>query len=63
MKWYVALVVSALQAYVCVSKRIVSLSPQYGTLPYSKQKEIADDLERTPGEIIKKLEDTRNALL
>jgi hypothetical protein len=45
---------------VCV---VCFFGVQYGTLPYSKQKEIADDLERTPGEIIKKLEDTRNALL
>jgi splicing factor 3B subunit 3 len=39
------------------------LCERYGSMPYSKQKEIADDLNRSPSELMKKLEDTRNALL
>ncbi len=29
----------------------------------AKQKQIADELERTPGEVAKKLEDMRNRLM
>lgn len=36
---------------------------RYGAMPYSKQKELADDLNRTPAEVLKKLEETRNLLL
>jgi splicing factor 3B subunit 3 len=36
------------------------LCEQYSQLPAAKQKSIADELERTPGEILKKLEDIRN---
>mmetsp|Transcript_25467 Transcript_25467/g.37560 ORF Transcript_25467/g.37560 Transcript_25467/m.37560 type:complete len:1258 (-) Transcript_25467:112-3885(-) len=39
------------------------LCEQYGRMPPSKQKEIADDLNRTPPEMMKKLEETRNSLL
>lgn len=39
------------------------LCERYGCMPYAKQKELADDLSRTPSEIMKKLEDTRNILL
>jgi splicing factor 3B subunit 3 len=39
------------------------LCERYGCIPYNKQKELADDLNRTPAELMKKLEETRNALL
>eukprot|EP01041_Mallomonas_annulata_P001015 gene1015-1991_t len=39
------------------------LCERYSALSYAKQKELADDVDRTPTEIMKKLEDTRNALL
>ena len=35
----------------------------FSTLPFEKQQSIAGDLDRTPGEVLKKLEDTRNKLL
>ena len=35
----------------------------YGSLPAPKQKELAEDVDRSPAEITKKLEDTRNLLL
>ena len=38
------------------------LCEQYSQLPAQKQKQIADDLERTPGEVLKKLEDIRNQI-
>ena len=39
------------------------LCERYGSMPASKQKELAEDLNRTPTEMMKKLEDTRNSLL
>lgn len=39
------------------------LCERYGSMPLSKQKELAEDLNRTPTEMMKKLEDTRNSLL
>ena len=39
------------------------LCEQYARMPASKQEEIADSLNRTPTEIMKKLEETRNSLL
>lgn len=39
------------------------LCERYGAMPYAKQKELADDLNRTPAEVLKKLEETRNMLL
>lgn len=39
------------------------LCERYSSMPASKQKELADDLNRTPTEMMKKLEDTRNSLL
>jgi splicing factor 3B subunit 3 len=36
------------------------LCEQYSQLPLAKQKAIAEELERTPGEVLKKLEDIRN---
>jgi splicing factor 3B subunit 3 len=38
------------------------LCERYGTMPYAKQKELADDVDRTPAEIMKKLEETRNIM-
>ena len=38
------------------------LCERFGSLSYAKQKEFADDVDRTPLEILKKLEDTRNIL-
>ena len=38
------------------------LCEQYSQLPAQKQKQIAEDLERSPGEVLKKLEDIRNQI-
>ena len=38
------------------------LCEQYSQLPAAKQKHIADELERSPGEVLKKLEDIRNQI-
>lgn len=39
------------------------LCEQYPTLPPDMQRKIADELDRTPGEILKKLEDIRNKII
>ncbi|KAJ0981090.1 hypothetical protein J5N97_009345 [Dioscorea zingiberensis] len=39
------------------------LCEQYPTLPPDMQRKIADELDRTPGEILKKLEDVRNKII
>ncbi|KAF5187930.1 Splicing factor 3b subunit [Thalictrum thalictroides] len=39
------------------------LCEQFPTLPADLQKKIADELDRTPGEILKKLEDVRNRII
>ncbi len=39
------------------------LCDQYATLSLEKQKSIGADLDRTPNEILKKMEDIRNRLL
>ena len=39
------------------------LCEQFSSLPYEKQKLVASGLDRTVGEVVKKLEDTRNRLL
>jgi len=39
------------------------LCEQFVSLPTDKQKSIASELDRTPAEIIKKLEDMRNRML
>lgn len=39
------------------------LCEQYPTLTAELQRKIADDLDRTPGEILKKLEDIRNRII
>lgn len=39
------------------------LCEQYAQLPPEKQRSIAEELDRTPGEVLKKLEDIRNKLL
>jgi splicing factor 3B subunit 3 len=38
------------------------LCERYVHLPYAKQKEYADDVDRTPAEMVKKLEETRNIM-
>lgn len=38
------------------------LCEQFSQLPAQKQKQIAEDLERSPGEVLKKLEDLRNQI-
>jgi splicing factor 3B subunit 3 len=35
----------------------------FASLPADKQKSVAEQLERTPGEVAKKLEDVRNRLM
>lgn len=39
------------------------LCSQYAALPLSKQQAIAAELDRTPGEVLKKLEDRRNGII
>jgi splicing factor 3B subunit 3 len=39
------------------------LCGQFPSMPAAKQKAVADELERTPGEVLKKLEDMRNKIL
>jgi len=39
------------------------LCEQFVTLDLSKQKTIAEELDRTPSEVMKKLEDIRNMVL
>lgn len=39
------------------------LCAQYSALPAAKQRAIAEQLDRTPGEVLKKLEDIRNKIL
>ncbi|XP_058774798.1 spliceosome-associated protein 130 A-like [Vicia villosa] len=39
------------------------LCEQYPTLPMDLQRKIADELDRTPGEILKKLEEVRNKII
>ena len=39
------------------------LCAEFARLPFDAQKRVAEDLDRTPGEVAKKLEDTRNRLL
>ncbi|KAF3322313.1 splicing factor 3B subunit 3-like protein [Carex littledalei] len=39
------------------------LCEQFPTLPLDMQRKIADELDRTPGEILKKLEDIRNKII
>ena len=34
----------------------------FGTLPLAKQKQLAEDLDRTPHDVLKKLEDVRNRI-
>jgi splicing factor 3B subunit 3 len=38
------------------------LCEQFPQLPAQKQKQIAEDLARSPGEVLKKLEDIRNQI-
>ena len=53
------------RSYYAPVKHVVDgdLCDSFATLTYESQKKIADRLERTVGEIMKKLEDTRNSLL
>lgn len=53
------------RSYYAPVKDVVDgdLCERYGCMPYTKQKEHADDVGRTPTEMMKKLEDTRNSLL
>ncbi|SOV25506.1 splicing factor 3B subunit 3,putative [Plasmodium sp. DRC-Itaito] len=39
------------------------LCEQFSSLPYDAQTKIANDLERTPEDILRKLEDIRNKIL
>ncbi|KAF2584811.1 hypothetical protein F2Q70_00037502 [Brassica cretica] len=39
------------------------LCEQFPTLPIDLQRKIADELDRTPAEILKKLEDARNKII
>lgn len=39
------------------------LCSQFAALPLSKQQAIASELDRSPGEVLKKLEERRNAII
>jgi splicing factor 3B subunit 3 len=39
------------------------LCSQFPSMPGAKQRAVAEELERTPGEVLKKLEDMRNKIL
>jgi splicing factor 3B subunit 3 len=39
------------------------LCEMFTSLPHEKQREIAEELDRTPNEVVKKLEDLRNRIL
>lgn len=55
----------AYRSYYAPVKHIVDgdLCASFNALPYDEQNKIATQLDRTVGEILKKLEDTRNGLL
>lgn len=55
----------AYRSYYAPIKHVVDgdLCEIYGKLGFEEQKKIADELDRKVGEVIKKLEDTRNVLL
>ncbi|CAM9109110.1 unnamed protein product [Choristocarpus tenellus] len=53
------------RSYYLPAKDVVDgeLCEQYSSLPYEKQKVVATGLDRSVGEVVKKLEDVRNRLL
>jgi splicing factor 3B subunit 3 len=55
----------AYRSYYAPVKHVIDgdLCEMYGKLSFEQQKTIAEQLDRNVGEVIKKLEDTRNALL
>ena len=55
----------AYRSYYFPIKHVVDgdLCEMYGKLSFEEQKKIADRIDRNVGEVVKKLEDTRNALL
>lgn len=52
-------------SFLCRLQDVIDgdLCEQFSSLPYEKQKLVAAGLDRTVGEVVKKLEDTRNKLL
>jgi len=55
----------AYRSYYAPIKHVIDgdLCEMYGKLSFEQQKKIAEKIDRNVGEVIKKLEDTRNALL
>lgn len=55
----------AYRSYYAPVKHVIDgdLTDAYNALGYEEQKRIAEKLDRTVGEVVKKLEDTRNGLL
>lgn len=55
----------AYRSYYAPVKHVIDgdLCAAFNALPYEEQNKIASELDRTVGEILKKLEDTRNGLL
>ncbi|CAM9302661.1 unnamed protein product [Scytosiphon promiscuus] len=53
------------RSYYLPAKDVIDgdLCEQFSSLPFDKQKLVANGLDRTVGEVVKKLEDTRNRLL
>ena len=55
----------AYRSYYAPIKHVIDgdLRDAYIMLPYDEKQKIAERLDRTVGEVVKKLEETRNALL
>jgi len=55
----------AFRSAYCPAKDVVDgdLCEQFASLPYDLQRRIAEELDRSPGEVLKKLEDIRNKIL
>jgi len=55
----------AFRSYYFPVKDVIDgdLCEQFSILPYAKQQSIGEELDRTPGEVLKKLEDIRNRIL
>ncbi len=55
----------AYRSYYAPARHVVDgdLCDAYGRLPYEARMRIAEELDRSVGEVLKKLEETKNALL
>ena len=53
------------RSYYSPIKNVIDgdLCEQFSRMTYNKQKVLSDELDRTPAEVLKKLEDIRNRIL